>query len=220
MSVKKLFKEISDSTEVDITMTDKQISIISAAIEIFAEKGFSATTTSEIAKKAGVAEGTIFHHFKTKKDLLLAIPEYLGKSSFSKDFLEDITNIINNPDKNFEDFIRTIIQNRKSFASANMALIKALFQEIPFQPELKIKISQTVLFPAMNMLSMAIDEFKERGQVGNMPTTDIVNLLFTSIFGYLFTRYIAALELQWDNEKDINYLVQYIMNGICINNKG
>lgn len=55
------------------SMTDKQISIISAAIEIFAEKGYSATTTSVIAKKAGVGEGTIFHHYKTKKDLLLAI---------------------------------------------------------------------------------------------------------------------------------------------------
>lgn len=48
-------------------LTEKQKKIIIAAIESFSEKGYAATSTSEIAKKAGVAEGTIFRHYKTKK---------------------------------------------------------------------------------------------------------------------------------------------------------
>lgn len=51
----------------DGQMTPKQISILEAAIEIFSDKGFSAASTSEIAQKAGVAEGTIFRYYKTKK---------------------------------------------------------------------------------------------------------------------------------------------------------
>ena len=47
--------------------------IISAALELFAKKGFSATTTDEIAKKAKVSKGLIFSHFSTKEDLLLAL---------------------------------------------------------------------------------------------------------------------------------------------------
>ncbi|MCL6617889.1 MAG: TetR/AcrR family transcriptional regulator, partial [Anoxybacillus ayderensis] len=54
-------------------LSEKQMKILQAAIDMFAEKGYAATSTSEIAKRAGVAEGTIFHHYKTKKDLLLAI---------------------------------------------------------------------------------------------------------------------------------------------------
>src|SRR4051794_38999386 len=57
----------------DTKMTDKQIKIIKAAVETFSEKGYAASSTSEIAQKAGVAEGTIFRHYKTKKDLLLSI---------------------------------------------------------------------------------------------------------------------------------------------------
>jgi AcrR family transcriptional regulator len=47
--------------------------IISAAVELFAKKGFSATTTDEIARKAKVSKGLIFSHFATKQDILLAI---------------------------------------------------------------------------------------------------------------------------------------------------
>ena len=64
------FDELLDNGD---ELTEKQKKIIVSAIQSFAEKGYSATSTSEIAKKAGVAEGTIFRHYKTKKDLLLAI---------------------------------------------------------------------------------------------------------------------------------------------------
>jgi AcrR family transcriptional regulator len=47
--------------------------IISAALELFAKKGFSATTTDAIARKAKVSKGLIFTHFPTKQEILLAI---------------------------------------------------------------------------------------------------------------------------------------------------
>ncbi len=51
--------------------------ILRAARELFAEQGFDGTSTSEIAEKAGVAHGTVFHHFKTKENLLLEMGEGL-----------------------------------------------------------------------------------------------------------------------------------------------
>jgi len=49
-------------------------SIIQAAIEIFSKKGFQAATISEIAQRAGVAEGSIYQYFKNKEDLFFSIP--------------------------------------------------------------------------------------------------------------------------------------------------
>ncbi len=54
-------------------MTDKKEKILSAALELFANDGFNATSTSKIAQKAGVSEGLIFRHFDNKKGLLNAI---------------------------------------------------------------------------------------------------------------------------------------------------
>jgi AcrR family transcriptional regulator len=51
--------------------------ILEVALKLFAEKGFSETTVSEISEASGVAEGTIFYHFKSKEDLLLSILERL-----------------------------------------------------------------------------------------------------------------------------------------------
>jgi len=47
--------------------------IISAAAEVFAEKGYAATTTREIADAADMAEGTLYNYFKGKRDILLAV---------------------------------------------------------------------------------------------------------------------------------------------------
>ncbi|MCD6551183.1 TetR/AcrR family transcriptional regulator [Thermotoga sp.] len=49
-------------------MSKKEL-ILKAAVEVFGEKGFRNATTDEIAKKAGVAKGLIFHYFRTKKEL-------------------------------------------------------------------------------------------------------------------------------------------------------
>ncbi len=43
------------------------------ASRLFAEKGFGNTPTSEIAREAGVAEGTLYHHFGSKDGIFLTI---------------------------------------------------------------------------------------------------------------------------------------------------
>ena len=49
---------------------EKVDKIFEAALSLFTTKGFHGTPTSEIAKTAGVANGTLFHYFKTKEDLI------------------------------------------------------------------------------------------------------------------------------------------------------
>jgi AcrR family transcriptional regulator len=45
--------------------------ILAAALKLFKEKGLEGTTTKEISKRSGIAEGTLFNYFKTKEDLAL-----------------------------------------------------------------------------------------------------------------------------------------------------
>lgn len=52
--------------------TDKHQRILDAAIEVIAEKGFFHSRVSEIADRAGVADGTIYLYFKNKDELLMA----------------------------------------------------------------------------------------------------------------------------------------------------
>src|SRR5215510_3465926 len=45
--------------------------IVNAALALFQEKGFDATTTKAIARRARIAEGTVFNYFETKEDIAL-----------------------------------------------------------------------------------------------------------------------------------------------------
>jgi len=49
-------------------------SIIQAAIEVFSKKDFKTASISEIAQKAGIADGTIYQYFRNKEDLFFSIP--------------------------------------------------------------------------------------------------------------------------------------------------
>jgi AcrR family transcriptional regulator len=70
--------------------------ILETALELFAAQGFDATSTRQIAKEVGVAEGLIFHYFPTKASLLTAILQdrLEGRRAFRtrlRPLLEDAT---------------------------------------------------------------------------------------------------------------------------------
>jgi TetR/AcrR family fatty acid metabolism transcriptional regulator len=55
---------------------DKRDRILDAAVRVFARKGFHATRVSEVAKAAGVADGTIYLYFDSKDHLLVSLFEH------------------------------------------------------------------------------------------------------------------------------------------------
>ena len=63
------------SEQISSRRADKRNLITDAAVEVFAEKGFHLARVSDIAQRAGIADGTIYLYFKNKEDLLLSIFE-------------------------------------------------------------------------------------------------------------------------------------------------
>src|SRR3954452_10322451 len=51
--------------------------LLDAALDVLTEQGYAATTTVEVAKRAGVSRGAQLHHFPTKAELLAAAVEHL-----------------------------------------------------------------------------------------------------------------------------------------------
>ena len=68
-------------------MKSKRDKIIYTAARLFVDQGFHGTSTAQIAKEANVATGTLFHHFKSKEELINAI--YI---QFKKDLIPEISN--------------------------------------------------------------------------------------------------------------------------------
>ena len=205
--------------DAEAEMTEKQARIIRAAVEIFAEKGYSATSTSEIARKAEVAEGTIFRYYKTKKDLLLSISASLMSKLMASLVLHDFNKLFEYPYERFEDFLRAVIMDRREFALKHLPLIKVLLQEVPFHPELREHFARALAIPTLERVVEVVERFQKKGQLIDMPTTSAVRLIATPIFGYLIIRYLITPEQPWDDEYEIDLMIRFIMHGLAADGK-
>lgn len=52
---------------------ERRNEILNAADELFGQKGFDGTSTNDILEKVGIARGTLYHHFKSKEDIMDAL---------------------------------------------------------------------------------------------------------------------------------------------------
>lgn len=77
--------------------------ILEAAVKVFARQGFRQSTVAQIAKEAGVADGTIYLYFKNKDDILVHFFSFKAKQVFDRfreevargaDSLEKLRNLI------------------------------------------------------------------------------------------------------------------------------
>ena len=70
-------KPVNDSRTPTLRLpaSDRRLQLVETALDFFSRKGFSGTTTKEIAAAAGVTEAIIFRHFPTKQDLYNAVLE-------------------------------------------------------------------------------------------------------------------------------------------------
>jgi AcrR family transcriptional regulator len=195
-------------------MTDKQIKIIEAAVEIFAEKGFAATSTNEIAQKAGVAEGTIFRHYRTKKDLLISIVTPIMAKLVAPFVLRDFHRVLDTEYESFEDFLRAVMRNRLDFAMKNAPVIKIMLHEIPFHPELHTQFRVQIFPQVAERVERVVTHFQSRGELIVMPPVTLLRMGATAIVGYILMRSLIMPENNWNDDEEIERTIQFIMHGL------
>ena len=103
-------------------MEQREAAIIEAAVQLFTEEGFHASSTRKIAARAGVSEGTLFNYFGSKNDLLLAILD---------GFYEDLENSARSGIENIMDTrerLQFVAENHVRALVANNALMIRLIQ--------------------------------------------------------------------------------------------
>ncbi len=81
----KKIKASNSQNEAKKTTKEK---IFDASVDLFSKKGFSDVSVREIAKEAGIREGSIYNHYKNKEAILDAIINYF-KSEFNKSSLPE-----------------------------------------------------------------------------------------------------------------------------------
>ena len=102
----------------------RESDILAAAHEIFSVKGYEKAAMSEIAKGAGVAEGTIYKHFSNKQDLLAGV-----FSGFYKTLIENTQSSLLGI-KGIENQLRVLITRHINTFFEDTGLCRLLLQEV------------------------------------------------------------------------------------------
>lgn len=161
---------------------DKQQQIFDSALKLFVEFGFHGTPTSKIAKEAGVSNGTLFHYFSTKeeliKELYVAVKEELNRFLASKIKASDSVEI--KLKKVYLYSVYWALEHQEKFH---------YIQQIHFSPHIS-QISETVLHDQVQAHLALIDEAKAQNIIKKLPT-DLIYMLamshITGIYNYAVT---------------------------------
>lgn len=202
--------DFADSDE----MTEKQKRILAAAAELFAERGYAGAATSEIAKRAGVAEGTIFRHYKTKKDLLLAVVAPVFRKILAPRLLAEIVEIWQHPYENFGDLLRAILYNRLDFVKTHIGLLRIVLQEVPFHDDLREQVKETLgvlLYPS---IAAGIERYQAKGQILDLPTNTVLRFIVSNLLSYFLTRFFLFPESAWNDDKDIEEIILLVTRAL------
>jgi TetR/AcrR family fatty acid metabolism transcriptional regulator len=161
-------------------VADKREAILRAATEVFAQNGYFNSKVADIARAAGVADGTVYLYFKSKEEILRSIFER-GVSEAIDDGREQLARL-NDPreklrriaqlhlerlgsDRNlavvFQVELRGTTKFMEEFSAAGFAeylrLIRETFEEGQragfFRPELNAKVVAKILFGALDEMA-------------------------------------------------------------------
>jgi AcrR family transcriptional regulator len=155
--------------------------LIEAGLKLFAERGIMATTTAEIARASGAAHGTVFLHFVTRDDLVVAVMDEFAR-------------------RLQEEFDR--IRQWASLADALQAHLRALEEFEPFYARL---VAESGLLPPSvtgslfalqagisNRLFRAAAEEQRAGLIRPLPQPLFFNTWISLVHYYLAHRELFA----------------------------
>lgn len=217
-TIEQWFEELLKQDSEGSKMTEKQSKILQSAIDVFAEKGYAASSTSEIAQRAGVAEGTIFRHYKTKKDLLLSIVAPVMAKLIAPFVLRDFSKVLDAEHESYESFLRALIDNRIEFVRKNMNVLRIMMQEIPFHPELKQQFQTIVVTKVLERIKKVVEKFRGEGKMTELPSETIIRLTGSTIIGYVLIRFLYGEreDAVWDDELEREATIDFIIRGLGI----
>ncbi len=142
-------------------LSDKRARIMDAAIKVFAERGFHTATVAEIAKAAGVADGTIYLYFKGKDDLLLRLFDE-KMTALLAEARSELSREKSAPDK-----LQRFIQLHLALVERNPDLASVLIVELRQSAQFIKAADRAKLAAYVDLIAEVVREGQESGELSN-----------------------------------------------------
>jgi AcrR family transcriptional regulator len=163
--------------------------ILEAALDVFTEHGFAAAKLDEVARRAGIAKGTLYRYFDTKEDLFRAVVQHAAAARLPA---------IEQAAHTFRGSLRELVPALLTQAAGHLgksrlpALARLVIGESRVFPDLARIWHDNVVAPVLGLLTGVIAEAQARGEVHPGDPTGyafsivgplVTAILFEELFG-------------------------------------
>lgn len=186
---------------------NKRERILRAAIDVFAQSGYFNAKVSEIARAAGVADGTIYLYFDGKEDLLISVFREHTRN-YLQSLERDLVNV-----KGPEERMRTAIRHHLEALGANRSL--AIVWQVELRHSLKFMalLSHQEVSDYLNILRKIVEHGQSAGVFRRALHPQLVAKSVFGILDEMVTSWVLS-EREYALEDQADQVADLVLNGL------
>ena len=156
---------------------ERRRQILDSALDAFSRQGYGRTTVREIAAAAGVAEGSIYNYFPSKRDLFVAV---LRQAVMTDALLA----ALDQPWVGDDGFLRALFADRLRFIHDEQPRVRLLLAELPRDAELRRRWLTEMLPLFWHPLERYLQERMESGAFRQVDPAIVLRVLGGAIIAF------------------------------------
>jgi AcrR family transcriptional regulator len=177
-----------------LSLLHRKDSLILTAIEVMDELGIQGLSTREIARRQGISEATLFRHYKTKNELLLAMLEY--DSMYDLDIMASVKMKKLDLRESITFFINSYAEYYENYPA--ITAISLAYDVLANEPILTTKIKNSY-FTRINFIRNLIVDAQNSGDISeSLDSEKIAYLIWGSFMSicqsWRFSKYNFSLK--------------------------
>lgn len=201
MSEEQTLNEVyADTLKKMENLTEKQKKVLQASLELFASQGFEATTSQQIAKRAGVSVGSVYHTFPTKQAILVAVlaPIFEGTMDTVANQFND--NTFGKGFESVEELVKVTIADRFYFANKNINVIRLMLGQMLVNSVFVEDLKKIFEQQAKQLVLPTIVRLQAEQKIKNLPIEKILQILFYPLATYIGKRVLGINNMSLEEE--------------------
>lgn len=196
----------------------RESQILEAALAVFSEKGYGVATIPNIAEKAGLAVGSIYNYYPSKRELFLAVIKHFIINAPLLDLIDEL------PKGDIDGIFSQIMHNRLNLIdNTNISRIPFLMAEIQRDPELKEMWAKEFLQPFFTEM---VKVYRNLGETGRFTISNPE--ITTRIIGGMIVGFLMLRIMEGENsplyripkEEIIKSIGRFLMFGLAGHESG
>lgn len=187
--------------------------ILDAATQVFAEHGFHDATIRQVAKRAGIADGTIYLYFKNKDEVLLGILDRLNETEQRP---RDLAHAV---EGDYKSFFTAYLRHRLELIDKNFEAFQAILPDVLANPKLRTRYWNDVIQPSFEIAEGFFRESVERGMLKPVDVPLTIRAMTGMFLGMMVLRMLGDIRIERDWSKLPDLAADLLLEGMAKEHK-